>query len=86
MEDYLKATESLPLATIRLYAAYHLKFMANKRRQAKNAYTPEAAQRKREYYIRKKLERALISDAFEAPDAAELTIETLALGASSSLD
>lgn len=87
MEDYLKATESLPLATIRLYAAYHLKFMANKRRQAKNAYTPEAAQRKREYYIRKKLERALISDAFEAPaDAAELTTETLALGASSSLD
>ena len=67
MESYLKETEKLPLATIRLYAAYHLKFMEKKRRQAKAAYTPEAAQRKREYYLRKRMQKVVITWDLEGP-------------------
>lgn len=67
MESYLKAVEDLPLATLRLYAAYHLKFQEKKRRQAKAAYTPEAAQRKREYYLRKRMQNAGITADLPGP-------------------
>ena len=70
MDEYLSAADKLPLATLRLYAAYHLKFLADRRVQAKRAYarsSEKVKERKRVYYQEKKAQKAAAEQPKEEP-------------------